>query len=133
MNIKPYLQYKILWASLVLFTIFIACASHKNYLLPKGLSKAQKKEFVLNFEQGSKLYDLNCASCHNKVINNKLVIPDFTVEQFEMYKIRIKNEPHVTSLGPQQIAPMEMNKILFFFINKKKNKANPTSTYKHID
>jgi hypothetical protein len=79
------------------------------------------------------LYDLNCANCHNKIINNKVVEPDFTVEQFEIYKIRIKNEPHVTSLGPQQITPTEINKILFFFINKKKNKLNPATTFKHID
>lgn len=118
---------------LVLLSIFTACVSNKNYILPKGLSTSQKKDFVLQFNQGRTLYDLNCASCHNKTINQKIVVPDFTVEQFEIYKIRIKNEPHVTSLGPQQITPSEMNKILFFFIHKKKNKANPTTTFKHID
>ena len=132
-NIKPYIPVKKYLTCLVVLSIFIACMSNKNYILPNGLTTAQKKDFVIQFNQGKTLYDLNCASCHNKIINKKIVEPDFTVEQFEIYKIRIKNEPHVISLGPQQITPTEMNKILFFFMNKKKNKSNPTSTYKHID
>lgn len=50
---------------------FIACVSNKNYILPKGLSKFQKKDFVLQFNQGRTLYDLNCASCHNKIMNHR--------------------------------------------------------------
>jgi len=132
-NIKLYIPINKYLICLLLLSIFIACVSNKNYIIPKGLSTSQKKDFVLQFNQGRTLYDLNCANCHNKIINNKVVEPDFTVEQFEIYKIRIKNEPHVTSLGPQQITPTEINKILFFFINKKKNKLNPATTFKHID
>ena len=69
--------------------------------------------------EAGRLYNINCAKCHTKKINRKLIIPDFTTDQLDSYIIRIKNEVHVSTLTENKVTAQEMEAIQFFFTYKK--------------
>ena len=102
-----------------------ACTSQKKieYVFPDAMAKPIQEEYAKMSEKGRVLYELNCASCHTKKINGKMVIPDFTEEQMGAYSIRIANEIHEDKVSEARVSAEELNLITYFFTYKKKNKT----------
>ena len=101
---------------------FIACVTQPKlqyYNFPEDISEEAKTANLKMIEKGRVLYNINCAKCHNKKINGKIVIPDFTNTQLESYTIRIQNEVHVNNLPENKLTSEELEAIQFFFSYKK--------------
>lgn len=88
--------------------------------MPPNLSEKNEKQFIQFFTEGETYYNLNCAECHNKKINNKTVLPQFTDEQLELYTVRIKNPDHAKRLTAKDVTDEELQKIMYFLKYKKK-------------
>lgn len=112
---------------LVMFCVSIiiisACTSQKKvtYVFPDAMAKPVQEEYYRLSEKGRVLYEINCASCHNKKVKGKTVIPDFTEEQMGAYSIRIVNEIHEDNVSEARVSAEELNLITYFFTYKKKN------------
>lgn len=106
----------------ILIISFIACVTQPKlqyYNFPEDITEEAKAANLKMLEKGRVLYNINCAKCHNKKINGKIVIPDFTNTQLESYTIRIQNEVHVNSLPENKLTSQELEAIQFFFSYKK--------------
>lgn len=100
----------------------IACAQQpaiQYYDFPADIAEEAKTANFKKLEKGKILYNINCAKCHNKKVNGKIIVPDFTNQQLETYTIRIQNKEHVTNLAENNITPEELEAIQFFFAYKK--------------
>lgn len=106
----------------ILIISFVACVTQTKlqyYDFPADITEEAKASNLKMIEKGRVLYNINCAKCHNKKMNGKIVIPDFTNTQLESYTIRIQNEVHVNNLQENKITPEELEAIQFFFSYKK--------------
>jgi len=106
----------------VLGLLITACATQKKaqYDMPPGLQEKNQKQFVQFFTEGEAYYAVSCAECHNKKVNNKVVLPQFTSEQLELYIVRVKNPEHTKRLTTKDVTDEELQKIMFFLRYKKK-------------
>ena len=111
---------------ILIFIVFLigfgACVTQSKvqyYNFPEDISQEAKAANFKMLEKGRVLYNINCAKCHNKKINGKIVIPDFTNTQLESYSIRIQNEVHVNNLPENKLTSEELEAIQFFFSYKK--------------
>ncbi len=106
----------------------VACVTQPKlqfYDFPEDITEEAKTSNLKTIERGRILYELNCAKCHNKKEKGKILLPDFTNDQLDMYKIRIKNEQHVNALPEDRITIDELESIQFFFAYKKPSKPVP--------
>ncbi len=107
---------------------FAACVTQAKlqyYEFPTDITEEARTGNLKNIEKGRVLYNLNCAKCHNKKEKGKILLPDFTNEQLDMYKIRIKNEQHVNALPEDRVTIDELESIQFFFAYKKPSRPVP--------
>ncbi len=103
----------------------MACVSQPKlqyYPFPDDIAAEAKTQNLAQIEKGRILYGINCAKCHNKKINGKIIIPDFTVQQLDAYTIRIKNQSHVSVLPEDQVSLEELEDIQYFFSYKMPHK-----------
>lgn len=111
--------------SMLIFIValwLIACVTQPKiqyFDFPSDIAEEAKVANLKMIEKGRVLYNINCAKCHNKKVNGRIIIPDFTNEQLESYTIRIKNEIHVSTLPENKVTPEELEAIQFFFTYKK--------------
>lgn len=89
------------------------------YDFPSDIAEEAKTANRKMLEKGRILYNINCAKCHNKKINGRIIIPDFTQDQLDSYIIRIKNEVHINTIPETRVTAQEMEAIQFFFTYKK--------------
>ncbi len=89
------------------------------YDFPSDIAEEAKTANRKMLEKGRVLYNINCAKCHNKKINGRIIIPDFTQDQLDSYIIRIKNEVHINSIPETRVTTQEMEAIQYFFTYKK--------------
>lgn len=80
-----------------------------------------KKRFVKEFNKGKTLYNLNCAKCHNIMVEKKPVIPDFSLPQLMDYEIRIEYQAHEEDLKETNITHDELDLIVLYLRYKKKS------------
>ena len=105
-----------------------AMAQKKNktaqvqYDFPPEMAADIQKQYKELADKGLILYQLTCAKCHNNKVRGKDVIPDFTVEQLELYQIRIANATHESQLTETALNAEELSLITTFFMYKKKGK-----------
>ena len=102
----------------------IACVAQPKiqyYDFPSDIAEEAKVANLKMIEKGKVLYNINCAKCHSKKLNGRIIIPDFTHEQLDSYSIRIKNETHVSVIPENKITAEELEAIQFFFAYKKPN------------
>lgn len=90
--------------------------------LPEGIAEEARLENLKMIEKGRILYNINCAKCHNKKQNGRIILPDFTHAQLDAYTIRIKNEVHAGAIPESRITPEELEAIQLFFAYKKPGK-----------
>jgi hypothetical protein len=120
-----YIKMKIITVNLLFFIVvagLIACVIQPKiqyYDFPSDIAEEAKIANRKMIEKGKILYDINCAKCHNKKVNGRIIIPDFTTEQLDSYSVRIRNEVHVSSIPESKVTAEEMEAIQFFFTYKK--------------
>ncbi len=106
----------------IIITGLIGCVTQAKiqyYDFPSDIAEEAKVANAKMLEKGRILYNVNCATCHNKKIKNRIYLPDFSSEQLDSYIIRIKNEVHVKTLPESKITIAEIEAIQFFFNYKK--------------
>lgn len=113
---------KVILFLIIVVIILAACAMQpriRYYDFPSDIAEEAKAANQKMLEKGKILYEINCAKCHNKKLNGRIIIPDFTNEQLESYTIRIKNEIHASAIPENKITAEELEAIQFFFAYKK--------------
>lgn len=93
-----------------------------EYNFPNEMAADIQKQYKELADKGLILYQLTCAKCHNGKGKGKDAIPDFTVEQLELYQIRIANATHESQLTETALNAEELSLITTFFMYKKKRK-----------
>lgn len=92
------------------------------YVLPDDsltMTEAQKKEFISNFEKGIVIYNTICASCHNKLVNGVMVVPDFSLPQLMDYEMRIQYPSHEDRLKETNLSALELDNVVHYLRYKK--------------
>lgn len=135
-------KYNIIFA-LIIGIIAVACSTSKrtsnvgvakdkplvvrNYDMPDDsltMPTQQKKDFVESCERGIILYNTICASCHNKLIDGKSVVPDFSLPQLMDYEIRIQYPSHEDRLKENNLSVQELDDVVNYLRYKKKSGVN---------
>jgi len=91
------------------------------YEFPAAMAADVRADFAKQCDKGLALYELNCGKCHTSVVKGKKVIPDFSDDQMEAYKIRVLNPRHEEELPETSVTSEELSLIFTFFTYKKKN------------
>ncbi len=91
------------------------------YAFPENMAPAVREAFTKECDKGQALYNLSCASCHNKVVDGKTVIPDWTSAQLVGYELRVLNPKHESGIPEEQVSAEELGNIMTFLTYKKKN------------
>jgi len=101
---------------LTLCFVFTACSAQKKaaYNMPDGLAEKNQKQFIEFFREGEAYYAISCAECHNKKVKRKTELPHFTLEQLELYIMRVKNPEHTKRLTLNEVSDEELQKIMHF-------------------
>lgn len=102
----------------------LACQSQKQFEFPAAMLPHVKAENQQRCEKGFRLYNLNCASCHNLQKGKKTIIPDFTEDQVLGYTIRVSNAQHEKSM-PDTIVTEEELVLISNFLNYKTKSGIP--------
>jgi len=94
-----------------------AVASHgqkkQGFSYPANLPDSSKKSFAKQFAQGRVLYTISCGKCHDKTIDGKLTIPDFSLPQLMDYELRMYPQ-HAEKLDDRHVRDEDMVKIVHF-------------------
>ena len=91
------------------------------YEFPEAMAQPIRDEYKKLCEKGRILYEINCATCHNKVVKGKQFVPDFTEEQLGAYSIRIANPKHEERVSEANVSAEELVLITAYLTYKKKN------------
>ncbi|MDN3656741.1 hypothetical protein QWZ08_13935 [Ferruginibacter paludis] len=79
-----------------------------------------KKAFDKQFHNGQAIYKITCAKCHNKLVDGKETIPDFSLPQLMDYEIRIFPE-HSEKIPETRITEKELANVVSFLRFRKKS------------
>ncbi len=99
---------------------FAQKAKKSDYEFPAEMKPHVQEAYLIECEKGKILYGINCAKCHSTFEKKREIIPSFTAEQFEAYKIRIANTQHEQNMTEEQLAPDELGMIITFLTYRKK-------------
>lgn len=97
-------------------------SKNEEYVFPVEMKPQVKEAYILEFNKGKILYSINCAKCHSTFEKKREIIPNFTEEQFEAYKIRVANAQHEQNISEEQLAPDELGMIITYLTYRKKEK-----------
>jgi outer membrane murein-binding lipoprotein Lpp len=95
-----------------------------NYTFPDDslkMSDSAKAEFVKNFDKGQILYGIVCAKCHNKLVDGKEVVPDFSLPQLMDYEMRVQYPSHEGRLTEANLSVLELDHVVDYLRYKKKS------------
>lgn len=101
-----------------------ACAGQKKtaYNFPRNMKADIMAAYTIQCDKGKALYTANCARCHNKTVNGRTMIPDFSQEKLIGYELRASNPRHESNLPDSAINAEELGQIMTFLTYKKMNK-----------
>lgn len=95
-----------------------ACMGTKKAVVkayfPPNMSESVRAGYMDMWNKGHILYDLNCAKCHNQVVNRREVVPEFTDEQLQAYEVRLADSTHEIAVSEMRVTPEELNYITIF-------------------
>lgn len=108
--------------------IILPCVAEKkgkeqkvSYEFPEAMAPAIQAEFSKECDKGQALYNLACAHCHNKVVDGKTIIPDWSQSQLIGYELRVLNSRHESGIPEENVSAEELGQIMTFLTYKKKN------------
>jgi hypothetical protein len=102
----------------------VANANPTIYDMPEDsltMTDDKKKEFKESCDRGIIIYNTICASCHNKLIDGKQVVPDFSLPQLMDYEIRIQYPSHEDRLKENNLTIQELDDVVNYLRYKKKS------------
>ena len=118
------MKYNIIY--ILLFTCLCSnvCLAQKKVQpeFPAEMLPHVKKEYAKQFDKGHVLYTINCASCHNKKLKGKEILPNFTIDQLNGYELRVLNPKHESEIPETTVTEEELGLIMVFLKYKKKSK-----------
>lgn len=91
------------------------------YEFPAAMAPAVQADFTKECDKGQALYNLACAHCHNKIVNGKTIVPDWTQAQLVGYELRVLNAKHESGIPEENVSAEELGYIMTFLTYKKKN------------
>lgn len=91
------------------------------YEFPEAMAPAVRAEFTKECDKGQALYNLACASCHNKILNGKTIVPDWTGSQLVGYELRVLNSNHETGIPEERVTAEELGFIMTFLRYRKRS------------
>lgn len=108
----------------LLFVVSNTCLGQKKipYEFPAAMKEPVRLEYEKLADKGQVLWNINCASCHNKKVRGKAIVPDFLPEQLKGYELRVLNPQHESGIPETSVTPEELGLIMTFLSYKKKNK-----------
>lgn len=92
-----------------------------SYEFPDAMAPAVREAFTKECDKGQALYNIACASCHNKIVNGRTIVPDWTSAQLVGYELRVLNQNHETGIPEERVTAEELGYIMTFLTYKKKN------------
>ena len=98
-----------------------------TYNFPPQMTEEVKKSYIILFEKGRVLYQVNCAKCHNTKVDGVEVMPEFTKEHLARYELRMQNPQHEESLSETRVTAVELQQIMIFLTYYKKAGSPPKS------
>ncbi len=106
----------------IVLLIFIQAAPPKvTHDFPAEMKPEVKEQYIVLWEKGKVLFDLNCAKCHMVKQGKKTMYPDFSPGQIKGYEIRVQNAKHEEALPEENVTPEELGLISTFLTYKTKN------------
>ena len=107
--------------------IFTHCTVPKKiqYNIPDDIQGNKREELLSTLENGRKLYELHCSSCHGIFSKGKEGIPDFTDKQIEMYTAyAIKRDPRNHAVAAN-MSPDQLHTVFMFLKARKIKSTQP--------
>jgi len=83
-------------------------------VFPDEMLPQVKESYMVMWDKGKILYELNCAQCHNRKEKRKTIIPEFTEEQLAAYEIRVADPQHEMALSDTRVTLEELTLITVF-------------------
>ncbi len=121
---------KLLFIALVFTTAISNSIAQKKvakavytYDFPAEMSTDVKEAYLKLFEKGRILYEINCAKCHNTIVQGIEVMPEFTKEHLAKYELRIQNPKHEETLTEMRVSAEELQHIMIFLTYYKKTNS----------
>ena len=109
---------------IVAAVILTGCLLHKKtqYNYPEGIPGEEKVKLHAFLEKGRKLYEMNCAKCHDSTGKST---PDFSVQQIDNYTAAtLKRDPKIhavaANMDPEQLFAV----FSYLRLRKKSNHAS---------
>ena len=111
-------SYVILIASTI---VLQQCATSKEapYTFPEANHTDVRGDFTVQFERGEVLYRSSCGGCHNKHVEGRTVIPDFSLAQLLDYEMRMQYPSHGQRLHESKVSKEELDDIQVFLRYRK--------------
>ncbi|MBJ7428177.1 MAG: hypothetical protein JHD28_04355 [Bacteroidia bacterium] len=81
----------------------------------------KKQAFKESCDRGIIIYNTICAGCHNKLVDGKQVVPDFSLPQLMDYEIRIQYPSHEDRLKENNLTAQELDDVVNYLRYKKKS------------
>jgi mono/diheme cytochrome c family protein len=86
---------------------------------PADASADLRGDFTEQFHRGEKLYAMSCGGCHNKKVDGRTVIPDFSAPQLLDYEMRTQYPAHGERLHEAKVSKEELDDIQVFLLHRK--------------
>lgn len=93
--------------------LLISCKQQAHYHFPDEMKPEVQKQYQVLCERGERLYNLNCAGCHNTG-RKKKDVPNFTEAQLVGYTLRVTNARHESALPDSLVSEEDLGLIMYY-------------------
>ncbi len=110
-----------LLSSCIIALAFVQCASQQEMpnSFPTSANADLRGDFTEQFHRGQKLYAVGCGGCHNKKVDGRTVIPDFSAPQLLDYEMRTQYPSHGERLHEAKVSKEELDDIQVYLLHRK--------------
>ena len=118
-NLKPF----IVLTCITGLVLLQQCANQKSPAIdyPPDMVADSQRVFAQHFEKGEILYRLNCAKCHDTLVDGRKVVPDFSLPQLLDYEMRFQYASHENRLREVDVSIAELDDIQHYLRYKKRS------------
>lgn len=113
----------LLLAIIAFVAVTSRCTSQKEpaYDPPPNTAGDSAAAFAEHWRKGKVLYALNCAGCHDTLVNGRKVVPDFSLPQLLDYEMRYQYPAHDDRLREVDVSIAELDDIQVYLQYKKRS------------